>query len=200
IILFYLAAPLLIRTADQAAWSVVPAIGVFAALIAVHLWLHPIDVRLLLYWPIFVVAILYQRQPRLRGWLEQRRLLLLLLVVPAVFVCRGANEWSLIGIARAFPIALIGSLVCFIYAPIIARPLHARTVTFFAYTGFGLYLFHRVVFKAAIALYFPAKGWDQVLYLLLVVLPVTILIAYLIQTGYDRGLDAWQQRRATGQA
>ena len=57
-------------------------------------------------------------------------------------------------------------------------------------------VFHRVVFKAAIALYFPEEGRDQVVYLLLVVLPVTILIAYLIQTGYDRGLDAWQQRRA----
>jgi hypothetical protein len=52
-----------------------------------------------------------------------------------------------------------------------------------------------VVFKAAIGLYFPAEGWDQVLYLLFLVLPLTLLIAYLIQSGYDRGLKAWERRR-----
>ena len=195
IMLFYVAAPLLIRTADQGAWSLVPAIGVFGAMVAAHQWLHPIDLRLLLYWPIFVIAILYQRQPQLRGWLEQRRMLLLLLLIPALIVCRGFNEWSMIGVARAFPIALIGTLVLFIYAPVIARPLHAGSVTFLAYTGFGLYLFHRVVFKAAIGLYFPAEGWNQLLYLLFLVLPLTLLIAYLIQSGYDRGLKAWERRR-----
>jgi peptidoglycan/LPS O-acetylase OafA/YrhL len=153
-----------------------------------------------LYWPIFVIAILYQRQPQLRRWLEQRRMLLLLLLVPALIVCRGFNEWSMIGVARAFPIALIGTLVLFIYAPVIARPLHASSVTFLAYTGFGLYLFHRVVFKAAIELYFPAEGWNQVLYLLFLVLPLTLLIAYLIQSGYDRGLNASERHRGLRRA
>lgn len=196
IMLFYLAAPVLIQTADQGAWLPLPAIGLFGALLAVHQWLHPIDLRLLFYWPIFVIAILYQRRPRLRDWLQRRRLALLLLLVPALLLCRGANEWSMLGIARAFPIALVGTLLLFIYAPVIARPLHARTVAFLAYTGFGLYLLHRVVFKAAIALYFPADGGGQVLYLLLLVLPVTILIAYLIQSGYDRGMRAWGRRQA----
>ena len=198
LMLFYVVAPLLIRTADQGAWILLPAIGLFGAMVAVHQWLHPIDLRLLFYWPIFVIAILYQRRPRLRGWLEQRGLLLLLLLVPALLICRGANEWSMLGIARAFPIALVGTLVWFVYAPSIARPLHVPTIAFLAYTGFGLYLFHRVVFKAAIALYFPEDGWNQVLYLSLLIMPLTILIAYLIQSGYDRGLSTWGPGGADG--
>jgi peptidoglycan/LPS O-acetylase OafA/YrhL len=164
------------------------AAGVFVALVAVHLWAHRIDPRVLLYWPVFAVAILYQRQPTLLARLKQRGWGLVLLLPLALWVCRGANEWSLIGIGRALPMALIGTLVLFIYAPAIARPLPARTIAFLAYSGFGLYLFHRVTFKAAIALYFPDDGWNQVLYLLLLVLPLTVLIAYAVQTGYDRGV------------
>jgi len=55
-----------------------------------------------------------------------------------------------------------------------------------------------VVFKAAIALYFPEDGWNQVLYLSLLIMPLTILIAYLIQSGYDRGLSTWGPGGADG--
>lgn len=193
IMLFYLAAPFLILAGDKPAYLLTLGAAGFGLLVVVHHWVHRIDPRLLLYWPVFVTAIGYQRQPAMRAWLKQRGWMLLLLLPLTLWVCRGANEWSLVGIVRALPITLIGALVLFIYAPAIVRPLHTRTIMVLAYSSFGLYLFHRVTFKAAIALYFPAEGWHQALYLLLVVLPLTILIAYAIQAGYDRALTQWQK-------
>ncbi|MCF7985610.1 MAG: acyltransferase [Thiohalocapsa sp.] len=194
IMLFYLIAPFVIRIADSPLPTTLSTAAVIGALVAVHLWVKQIDPRLLLYWPIFVFAILYRRNDALRDWLTRHALWLVALLPVVLWLAQGSNEWSLSGVARGFPIALVGTLVLFIYAPTLARPLHAPTVLFLAYAGFGLYLLHRVTFKLAIAAYFPDAPWNQVWYLLLIVMPATILIAYAIQTAYDRGIERLFQR------
>jgi peptidoglycan/LPS O-acetylase OafA/YrhL len=68
-----------------------------------------------------------------------------------------------------------------------------------SYASFGVYLFHRLVFKGAMAVYFPAGGLHQALYLLLVAVPLSFAVAYLVQKSYDKGLARLAAGRSTNQ-
>jgi peptidoglycan/LPS O-acetylase OafA/YrhL len=186
IMVFYLIAPLLIRCAGNPLAIILAGGALFLALIAEHLLVKQIDLRILMYLPIFVLGILYRRQPTLRGLLERYKWVLLLLMALMLPLSRVGNEWSLTGAITIVPLILVSGPAMFLFADRVASLLHGPTIAFLAYASFGFYLFHRLVFKAAIALYFPGQGWDQVMYLLLVAVPISILVGYGVQRGYDR--------------
>lgn len=186
IMLFYLVAPVVIRAAARPwAWAALTA----AVTLLIALWHRygaPIDLRLLLYWPVFALAVLYRRQTwpgelvvRLWPWLA-------VALVPALWLAQHGAEDRLIGIPWLWPVTLLGMLLLFQAAPALARRLPSAPILFVAYAAYALYLLHRVTFKLAIGLYFPAPGWGQVWYLWLLVLPATLLLAWGLQRGYDR--------------
>lgn len=192
IMVFYLAAPLLIRFAERPAILVAIAAGLLLALAGEHLFVKPIDLRIFIYLPVFALGISVHRRPGLQAWLEQRQWLLLVLAALMLPLSRIGNEGSLSGALTLMPLVLVSGSALFLVAERLVGPLHAPSIGFLAYASFGLYLLHRLVFKAVIALHFPAQGWDQVGYLLLVALPLSILAGYGLQRGYDRLLARWQ--------
>jgi peptidoglycan/LPS O-acetylase OafA/YrhL len=193
IMVFYLIAPLLIRFAGRPAIAVLIGLAIFLSLIAVYLLVKRIDPRIILYLPVFVLGILYRRQPAIGAFLTRYQWWLLLAALILLRLSWMGNIWSLNGALLAIPLTLAGSSALFVFADRIASVLHGPTIAFFAYSSFGLYLFHRLIFKEAIALYLPAPGWNQVIYLAAVVLPIAILVGYGMQRGYDRLAMQWSR-------
>lgn len=186
IMVFYLVAPPLIRLADRPPRAILAGALLVLLLLAWHRWVKPIDLRIAMYLPVFVLGILWRRQPgigqylmRYRGW----SMVLALLLLP---LSRIGNEWSAGGAMTIVPLLLASAGALLLYADGVARRLHGPTIAFLAYASFGFYLFHRLVFQAAIALWYPAQGWDQVIYLLAVAVPLSLLLGYGVQRGYDR--------------
>ncbi|EXJ14901.1 acyltransferase family protein [Imhoffiella purpurea] len=194
IMVFYLAAPFLIRTADRALPTLLLGLLLTCALAAQHLWVRHIDMRILMYLPVFVLGILYRRQPSWRALAERHRWLLLALAALLLPTSQIGNESTLSGGLMIVPLLLTSATAAVIFADGLAARLHAGTVERLAYASFGLYLVHRLVFKASIALYFPAEGWNQVGYLLAAALPISLAIGYGMQRGYDRLASRWNPR------
>ena len=193
IMVFYLIAPLLIRFASRPVVAALIGLAIFLSLIAVYLLVKRIDPRIVLYLPVFVLGILYRRQPAIGAFLTRYQWWLLLAALILLRLSWMGNIWSLNGALLAIPLTLAGASALFVFADRIASLLHGPTVAFFAYASFGLYLFHRLIFKWAIALYLPAQGWEQVIYLAAVVLPIAILVGYGMQRGYDRLAEGWSR-------
>jgi peptidoglycan/LPS O-acetylase OafA/YrhL len=185
IMVFYLIAPLLIRFAHRPLVTLLIGCGLFAALVAQHQWVRHIDLRLLMYLPVFVFGILYQRHPSPRVMAERLQWLLPVLLILMLPLSVIGNEWSLRGALLIIPLTLVGALTIFVFAERFAQWFHAPTITFLAYASFGLYLFHRLVFKLVIASDYPTQGWSQIIFLLVVALPLSLLVGYGIQRGYD---------------
>jgi peptidoglycan/LPS O-acetylase OafA/YrhL len=186
IMVFYLIAPLPIYFASRPKIAILSAAAIFLALIAIYLWVKQIEPRIILYFPVFVLGIFYRRQPAIGAWLTRYQWWLLGVALILLRLSWTANIWSLSGALLAIPLTLTGATALFVFADRIARPLHRATIAFFAYASFGLYLFHRLVFKWAVALYLPTDGWDQIIYLAAAVLPIAILVGWGMQLGYDR--------------
>ncbi len=191
IMVFYLVAPLLILLGDRPSLVILVGGALLALLIAQHLLVKPIDLRIAMYLPVFALGILYRQQAVLRTLLTRYRWPLLALAILLLPLSRIGNEWSVSGAMLIVPLLLASAAALLVFADRIADLLHGPTIAFLAYSSFGLYLFHRLVFKAAIAVYFPAQGWDQVLYLLGIGVPVGILIGYVVQRGYDGLAARW---------
>ena len=194
IMVLYLIAPLLIRIGDKPGLAILATGGILLLLLAQHLLVAPIDLRIAMYLPVFALGILYRHQPALRAFLERHRWPLLGLALLLLPLSRLGNEVSVGGAMLVVPLLLASSAALLIFSDPVARRLSAPAIAFLAYASFGLYLFHRPVYKAAIALYFPSQGWAQVLYLLGIGLPVGILLGYGVQRGYDRLLAHWSAK------
>lgn len=191
IMLFYLVAPLLIRIADKPLLLILATFSAMSLLLLEHLLIARIDLRIVMYLPVFALGILYRQQPGLGAFLERYRWPLLALALLCLPLSRLGSEWSVGGALLIVPLLLASAAVMLLFSERAAALFHGPTIAFLAYASFGLYLFHRLVFKAAIAVYFPTEGWEQALYLLALGLPAAILVGYGVQRGYDRLVAAW---------
>ncbi|MBB1127339.1 acyltransferase family protein [Thiospirillum jenense] len=186
IMLFYLIAPLLIHAAPQLGKTAFISAVIALLIISYHFVINPIDWRLLLYFPVFVLGILYRQHPLIAQWLRQKPAALLGAVLFMTWsLSLVGYEPSLVGVLFRWPLVITSALILFLIADPIARHLHTPTINLFAYSSFGLYLCHRLIFKGAIAVYYPDNGWAQVGYLLAVALPLSVFIGYVMQRRYD---------------
>ncbi len=194
IMAFYLLAPFLIRAAESLGLFALVVISLMVLIYLYHYQVTATDVRMTMFLPAFAFGVLFARQARVQSVLRAGRWLLLIGLVPAYLLFAqqvGATYAAAVG---RIPLILVGTAVAFLFAGPVARLVHAPILYWLSYASFGLYLFHRVVFKFAIDLYFPAGGWERLLYLLGLVLPLAIVLAYVIQKAYDRVLDRLESR------
>lgn len=189
IMFFYLLAPLLIAAARQPWRFGAVGAALYAGCLAYDAGWQPVDNRLLLFFPAFMLGVYAQRNAQARAFLTQRRRLLALLVVPAfaLGLPGSAGFDTLTSVLRA-PLAALGAALCVSGAEQLNGRLHGRIVPALSYASFGVYLFHRPVFEAAMAVYFPAQGWAQALYLAAIAVPASFLTAYAVQRLYDGAL------------
>lgn len=62
-------------------------------------------------------------------------------------------------------------------------------VLFLSYASYGMYLFHRFIFRAILILYYPKTTNEMYFYLLVCGIPMVIVFGYLIQRVYDHMIN-----------
>ena len=189
IMFFYLLAPVLIWAARTAVGFVLLSAGLLLACLGYDAWIQPMDSRLFLFFPSFAFGIYAQRVTAVQTFIRRRHLYLLALLIPAYFIGLPGDsgfdtETSLL---RA-PLVLLGAVLLVTYTERLCKQLHSPFILALSYASFGVYLFHRLIFKQAIALYYPADGFYQALYLFGLAVPVSFVVAYAVQKFYDAGL------------
>lgn len=189
IMFFYLLAPLLIWAAHRPARFLILCAGILFCCLAYHYVVLPMDSRLFLFLPSFAAGIYLQRNSHLHQYLHRHRLYLLAALIPACWLGLPAgNGFDLeVSLLRA-PMTLLGAALCVVYAERQFGHLHSPIILKLSYASFGVYLFHRPIFELARRIYFPTDGFDQALYLLLVAVPLSFIVAYWVQKGYDTGM------------
>lgn len=197
IMFFYLAAPLLIHASHNIAGCLLLGLGVLLSFALYHVAIHPIDVRILMYFPAFLFGILLHRQPATLAFLARWCWVPIVLLAPGLALSAAGNESSIVGALFKVPLILGGSSVLLVCASRFASGAYSRSVHLVSYASFCTYLFHRIVFKYATEFYFPPDGLYQLVYLLAFALPVTIAFSYLTQKAYDHGVVwavSWMRR------
>jgi peptidoglycan/LPS O-acetylase OafA/YrhL len=183
--LFYLVAPFLIRTVERPVGFVVlcaAIFGCFAAAVA----LPEGDPRVALYFPAFVLGIVLSRR---EGALDSPRFLGAAMVALGAAVALAwwddaPAESSLYSI----PLASLGAICIFGLFRRLPDLGASALVQQIAYCSFAMYLLHRPVYKALKRVWFPetAAGQMATLYVYFLVL---VVVAWVVQVGYDRLLQ-----------
>lgn len=199
LMLYYLVAPLLVRTRHDPARY----LGVCAVLtiLMVAYWHFggALDRRLLLYFPSFALGV----------WLGGRKLPESWFAAGVVCVAAAGSAWLSFASVQSpileqfvrMPLALtapVGLLLVMRKAEGIRIGVKATALV--SYCSFSLYLFHRPVLVTMKRIWFPQDSALQAVYLFLVFVPLAIAIAWGIQKGYDYGIHRWvrwMRRRQT---
>ena len=190
IMFFYLVAPFLIYASGNVQGCLLLGAGVLLAFALYHVAINPIDVRIIMYFPAFLFGILLHRQPATQAFMTRWCWVPIALLAPALALSVAGNERSVTGALLKVPLVLAGSGVFLVCANRLASGVHALAVYLLSYASFCTYLFHRIIFKYSIVVYFPADGFYQLIYLLAFSLPATIMVAYVAQKAYDHSV-AW---------
>jgi len=186
IMTFYLFTPFLVRLADYPGYYVLGGIALLAAGVLVHGQIHSLDTRIIQYLPCFLLGVAWKRIPGLERLLGARSGLLLALLVVTFLLYRlqhGAGAAAALG---RIPAVLAGTLLLYQSVRPLSDRLHSPLIWRLAYASFCIYLFHRLIFRFSSDLYFPDGEYQRLAYLLAVVLPVTVVVAYYVQRVYDR--------------
>lgn len=196
IMTFYLLTPLWIRLADTPRYYLAHGLLLLTAGVCVHAWVQPLDARIIQYLPCFLFGIAYARLPAIGRMLDGSALPLLAAFCAAFVLARIDFGEDALAVVARIPLILAGTLLVFRFADRYLGRFGSPAILRLAYASFCVYLFHRVIFQWSIGLYFPVAGPERLVYLLAVVLPVTLAVAYGLQRAYDRGLQRLSRRGA----
>lgn len=188
IMVFYLMTPLWTRLAKRPTYFLVGGMLLLASSVLVHAQVQALDTRIIQYLPCFLLGIACARIAGLARALSARAMLLVLFI-PAFLLYRVQYGAEPVAALARIPAILIGTLLLFRIASLQAGRFGTPAVLRLAYASFCVYLFHRVIFQWSIALYYPAAGAARLAYLLAIVLPATLVVAYYLQRAYDRGVQ-----------
>jgi peptidoglycan/LPS O-acetylase OafA/YrhL len=193
IMVFYLMAPALIHYANRPPVFVTLCATIVLLIVAFSIFINPIDLRILMYFPAFTLGIAIARHPEWRLWIQAKRGVIALLVIPALALFKTGNEASLVSVSALLPLILIGTLALFAYAERYTSNISYVWIHIISYSSFCMYLCHRLIYKNLVAIYLPTAPIVQWIYLLIFGLAITLPLSYLIQRGYDRGVAALEQ-------
>jgi peptidoglycan/LPS O-acetylase OafA/YrhL len=207
IVVFYLLAPFLLLLHHRlqqlpSRWRpsrLVMAGGLILLTFVLGKIFHQVDVRLFLYFPAFVVG-LFLRPPDLDHPLRLQTLLAVLLALVASVVVSLPTERideNLVGI----PLTTFGPLLIFLVVTSWARKLRPwPPVMLVSTASYFMYLFHRPIFWLLTSRPLPESASGQLAFLLLVCLPLIVLVSWLAQKLYDRGVAALTSEGTTSSA
>lgn len=189
IMVYYLAAPLLIILADTSPFYALITLSLPMALTIHHLRGGGLDPRIIVYLPCFLLSIRYARRRALRQGIERRQGWLTLLLLPAFLLYQYPHDPAALSATWGkMPLLLLATPLLHLLAKRLAGLFPGRAVFLIAYASYGMYLFHRPIILLAINIYFPASGTARLCYLIALVLPAILIISLSLQYAYDRCL------------
>ncbi|PSN16412.1 hypothetical protein C7293_02575 [filamentous cyanobacterium CCT1] len=144
-----------------------------------------VDIRLILYFPCFVVGIYCALYGIENSLFNIRNTTMLLIMALSFYVMK--TDWWTIEKLKEIPFILSSSYLIFA-ASYRNRDAFAGTslMLFLSYSSYAMYLFHRPIYVTMKAFYFPEIGIFQLLYLLSVCLLIVTLASWSIQQVNDK--------------
>lgn len=179
---FYLLAPFLLNTNRN--WGVFLIINTF--LIGLFYQLGSTR-EMLTYFPSFGLGIFLRSRPILLKQLQQKQLILTITFLVFYWLNIINPNRELVDLVFNVIFINLGAVLFYSYSnQIMAKFKYPKIILFLSYASFCMYLFHRPIFTITKKIFFPVGELEQVLYLLAVSLPLTIVISWLSQKLYDR--------------
>lgn len=200
IFIFYLMLPLLLYRFSQTR-AIIISLAFLAFCLVMNRSLGLMDIRLAYYFPVFAWGVFCSKNAGLFHLTKNNIFAVFSMVMLGVATSlvdpkQGeAYRHLYIMMSLIFsisPLLIVGERLRFLAT--------ARFFTQLAYAAFGMYLFHRIVFLALLALYRPPSQAGTVLYLFVAGLPLIFLVSSLIQKGYDTLLEKINLRQVSRHA
>ena len=187
---FSIIAPALVLMSKRKFYAVLSlAVGI-ALLAAWNVFVCKVDGRLVMYFPVFWLGVLAVRGG-FHGKLVQgsgRTLILSAIACAAYLLFRRSGESAFVVSLLKAPFLMLVSILTVSQAERLKAGKRAsRIIAYLAWISFALYLFHRPVFLMFTRTYMPSQFIFQLAYLYLVVLPVCVLTAIIVQLIYECG-------------
>lgn len=185
IMLFYLTAPFLVKFAANLKKYILFVAFIMAFVMIFKLTFKTADIRLFLYFPCFCVGIYCAINGMENQLFNIKNAIIVLIVGLLSYLV--TTDSGIIEKLKEIPWILSASYLIFL-ASYRSRAKFTKIgfVAFLSYSSYAMYLFHRPIYKALKALYFPENGVFQILYLVGFCLVVIALTSWVFQWVNDR--------------
>lgn len=185
IMLFYLITPLTIhycRNINAKINVIIYLITLIIFLLVYHYLTRLLDIRLVAYLPSFVIGIYVANNN-----INLNKYLVLVILAITVILSTLNTGYDAVNLLLKTPMILCGSYICYMIAQRIniKSSVFQNNITFFGYSSFCMYLFHRPIYIALKKLYFPETYFFQLTYLIFICFPCIIFISHIIQKTFD---------------
>lgn len=184
---FYMIFPLICyRTSLK---KIITFSGLFLSVCLVLLFLtERIDKRIVLYYPSFIIGILYCRYESSFYFLEKENFIFILLVASILLLISSQH----LNNAKISPLLLFLGGIFLIFPSLYFSKksipyLKSRILDFFykiSYASFCMYLLHRLIYSALLKIYHPSSNFYTLLFLYFVGIPLLLIISYKVQYYY----------------
>ncbi len=181
---FYLITPILMLASRNDFVFLLFTLGPLIATAIYSFNTDGVDLRLLLYYPCFCAGIYCARNGIVTGAFNFWTAILMLLFGLALH--RLPIQSPQLDHLSQVPLIIGGLYLVIGFCDAFSRFfVKLRLIMLLSYCSFSMYLFHRPVYVAIKQVYFPVDPLDQFLYLLLIGVTLTLVIAWFVQKFYD---------------
>lgn len=180
IIVFFLITPLLIKMSKNKINYFLFCVLLFGFAILLNHFFGILNVKLILFFPIFAVGVLLASYKELIDNLRLSVISLFLIASIVVTFIDNVTEFLWI------PLIVFGPLFCFVI--ILRKEKMIERFTIIGHIGYAslfVYLSHRPIYVLLKRLYFPQSEISQIFYLAAVCLPLILVISWVLQKWYN---------------
>ena len=171
-----------------------------SCLLAYHYLTKLLDLRLLMYFPSFVLGVFVAGK---NINIFQKKHLIFILAIISIFISFLKTPYNTLNLSLNTPMVILCSYLLFLAAKnfVVASNRIYKSIIFLSYSSYCMYLFHRPIYITLKKIYFPETYLCQVVYLVIICLPCILFSSFIIQKTYDITLHLLTRRlRWTGQS
>jgi peptidoglycan/LPS O-acetylase OafA/YrhL len=162
-------------------------------LIIYYFLTRKLDVRVMLYFPPYVMGMFLAQHKYNLDLTLRNKLLFCLLFIVSLLISFIKTPFNNLNILMEMPLVLTGAIFLFELGggrfQFSDGSKSTQFIFILSYVSFCMYLFHRPIYITLKILYFPEQWFAQISYLIFFCLPVVVFVSYLIQKTYDTVLD-----------
>jgi peptidoglycan/LPS O-acetylase OafA/YrhL len=183
LMVFYIFTPFLMAVSGNNVRFLGVVAGIFGCFLLVS-WLSPTgDPRIVIYFPAFALGIYVAgRIERVEGVSWLLGLLAIAISLGSSLAVDNFPEMSYLSVPLASLMPLVVFFLLRHFNPLIPE---WRIFGALAYAGFVMYLIHRPIFAGMRRVYFPDSPVYQIIYMVLIGMPVILSLSWLAQKAYD---------------
>jgi len=129
--------------------------------------------------PSFFLGILFSKYDLLKKLSQNKFFLMLSFLVPILYIYFNI---------KVFPLSFIVVIISIPFTYTLSQLLNFdnKFIARLSYASFTMYIFHRLVYKFLLSLWYPHSNSLVILYLLIVGVPLLFVVSYYVQLKYDK--------------